>query len=320
MQAIRVTEFGDPAVMGLTEIPDLTPAAKQLKIEVRAIGVNPVDAYIRSGIYPMKPELPYTPGLDAAGFVKEVGSDVDQFTVGDRVYVFGSQSGTYAEELICNQDQAYHLPDNVNFSAGAAIGVPYSTAYYALHYRAHALPAEKLLVHGASGAVGLAAIQIARSEGLDIYATAGSEAGLALLRDSGVIQAYRHDQDGYQDAIRQATKEAGVDVILEMLANQNLDADLKLLSRFGRVVIIGNRGRVEIDPRDTMGKNSAILGMAIFNASRTELAQIHAAIYAGLSDGRYHPVIRQELPMAEAPKAHEMVFQSGGNGKIVLIP
>ena len=320
MQGIRVTEFGDPTVMRLAEVPDLQPARQQLKIEVRAIGVNPVDAYIRSGIYPMKPELPYTPGLDAAGFVKEIGPDVERFSVGDRVYVFGSQSGTYAEKLICNEDQAHLLPDNVNFSSGAALGVPYSTAFYALRYRAHALPGEKLLIHGASGAVGLAAIQIARGDGLEIYGTAGTEAGIQLLRDAGVTQAYRHDEEGYLDAIRQSAGETGINVILEMLANQNLEADLKLLSRYGRVVVIGNRGRIEIDPRDTMGKNSAILGMAIFNAAPQEMEQIHAGLYAGLADGRYQPVIRQELPLADAPRAHEMVFDVGGNGKIVLIP
>ncbi len=319
-QAIQVHQFGGSEVMKLDNIPDLAPGKNQLKIQVKAIGVNPVDTYIRAGIYPIKPQLPYTPGKDAAGIITEIGPEVKHRKVGERVYVCGSVSGSYAESLICEEDQAYILPDNITFSSGAALGVPYSTASFALNYRAAALPGETLLIHGASGAVGIAAIQIAKANGMRVIGTAGTEHGLALLKEQGVIAALNHNSENYLDAIDGLTCGQGVDVILEMLANVNLDKDLKLLAKFGRVVVIGNRGRIEIDPRDTMGKNGSILGMSLFNASIKELNQIHAEIKAGLIDGRYKPVIHSEMPLSAAGKAHDLVMQDGVNGKIILLP
>ena len=320
MKAIQVHNFGSPEVMKVEEIPDLVPGPNQLKIEVKAIGINPVDTYIRAGIYPIKPELPFTPGKDAAGIVTEVGSAVSHRKIGDRIYVCGCPSGSYGQQLVCDEDQAYILPDNIEFSAGAALGVPYSTAYFALNFRAHALPGETLLIHGASGSVGIAAIQIAKAKGLRVIGTAGTEQGLELIKSQGVIAALNHREEGYLDALEELTCGQGVDVILEMLANVNLDADLKALAKFGRVVVVGNRGRIEIDPRDTMGKNASILGITLFNVDAKTMNQIHAAVKAGLIDGRYKAVIHTELPLAEAPKAHELVMQEGIYGKIILIP
>ncbi|MCK5913783.1 MAG: NADPH:quinone reductase, partial [Desulfuromusa sp.] len=261
MKAIRVHTFGDPEVMKPEDIQELTPTANQLKIEVKAIGVNPVDTYIRAGVYPIKPDLPYTPGKDAAGIITEIGSNVKNRKVGERVYVCGCQSGSYAQQLLCDEDQAYILPENCSFSTGAALGVPYSTAFIALNLRAQAAAGEIVLIHGASGAVGLAAIQIAKSIGLRVIGTAGTEQGLKLLWNQGVIAALNHNQDNYLNSVNDLTAGVGVDIILEMLANVNLDNDLKLLAPNGRVVIIGSRGTIEIDPRDTMGKNTSILGM-----------------------------------------------------------
>ncbi len=319
MKAIRVHMFGQPEVMECEEIPEIFPVKNQLKIDVKAIGVNPVDTYIRAGVYPIKPDLPYTPGKDAAGIITEMGPDVKHWSVGDRVYVCGNLSGSYAQNLICEENQAYILPDNISFSSGAALGVPYSTAFFALNYRAAAKPGETVLIHGASGAVGIAAIQIAKSCGLRVIGTAGTDDGLTLLKEQGVIAALNHNSTDYLDAIEELTCGQGVDVILEMLANVNLDNDLKLLGMYGRVVVIGNRGVIEIDPRDTMGKNATILGMSLFNAHDNELTEIHAAIKAGLIDGRYCPVIHSEAPLADAAFTHDLVMKNGVNGKIILI-
>lgn len=320
MKAIRVHKFGSSEVMTLEDIPELIPGSNQLKIEVKAIGVNPVDTYIRAGIYPIKPDLPFTPGKDAAGIITEIGSEVKHKKVGDRVYVCGNQSGSYAQQLICDANQAHSLPDHTDFSAGAALGVPYSTAFYALNFRAQALPGETVLIHGASGAVGIAAIQIAKANGLRVIGTAGTEQGLELLKSQGVIAALNHNSENYLDAIIELTCGQGVDVVLEMLANVNLDKDLKLLAQNGRIVVIGNRGTIEIDPRDTMGKNASVLGMSLFNVDPKDLTQIHAAIKAGLIDGRYKPIIHSEIPITDAAKAHDLVMLNGVYGKIVLLP
>ena len=320
MKAIQVHTFGQPEVMQYEDVAELKPVHKQIKVEVKAIGVNPVDTYIRAGIYPIKPDLPYTPGKDASGIITEIGSEVINRNIGDRVYTCGCISGSYAEELICDEDQAFILPENCSFATGAALGVPYSTAFIALNIRAHAAAGEIVLIHGASGAVGLAAIQIAKMNDLRVIGTAGTEQGLKLLWNQGVIAALNHNQDNYLDSVDDLTAGAGVNVVLEMLANVNLDNDLKLLAPNGRVVIIGSRGTIEIDPRDTMGKNTSILGMSLFNTQAKQLQQIHAAIKTGLINGRYRPVIHSELPLADAPKAHDLVMQNGVNGKIILIP
>ena len=320
MKAIQVKQFGEPKVMEIAEVADLEPAADQLLIEVKAIGVNPVDTYIRSGTYPIKPNLPYTPGHDAAGVVLKVGANVSKFKPGDRVYTHRNVSGSYAEQVLCTAGQAGRLPDNVDFPAGAALGVAYSTAFYGLMHRGRAKAGETVLIHGASGAVGIAAIQYAKQLGMMIIGTAGTPEGMDLIRQQGVSTALNHHDSDYLQKIQEATQGQGVDLILEMLANVNLANDLQLLARNGRVVIIGNRGSIEINPRDTMGKNTSIMGLALMNATQEEIDEIQALIYAGLSDGRFKPVIRTTLKLEDAPKAHELVMQPGGNGKIVMLP
>lgn len=320
MQAIRVHKFGDPSVMQLQEVALLPPVANQLHIDIKSIGVNPVDTYIRAGIYPVSPQLPYTPGFDAAGVVIAVGPEVKHRKVGDRVYCFGSDTGCYAEQLLAKETNCYQLPDNVSFNAGAALGVPYSTAYFAIFYRAQVLPGETILVHGASGAVGLAALQMASANGIRAIGTAGTPAGLKLIKQQGAVAALDHSKPDYCDEIDELTCGQGVNVILEMLANINLAKDLNLLAKFGRVVVIGTRGSIEIDPRAIMGRNAAILGMSLFNTTEKELFCIHSALRAGMENGSLAPVINAEMPLVDAAQAHMKVMESGAKGKIVLIP
>lgn len=320
MKAICVDRFGGPEVLNFTTIDELLPAPHQLLIKIKAVGVNPVDTYIRSGTYPVKPALPYTPGFDAAGVVETIGKDITQFKPGQRVFLSGSDTGCYAESALCREDQVHPLPESITFSQGAALGIPYATAYYALMYRAHAMPGERLLVHGGSGAVGIAAIQFARAAGLRVIATAGTTAGLTLVREAGAMDVLDHSLPDYLDEIMKLTEHQGVNVILEMLANVNLGDDLKILSRGGRVIVIGCRGEATINPRDLMGRNAAILGLSLFNASTKQKQQIFAAIDAGLNNGTLRPVVGQEYALADAAAAHEHILQSGSSGKIVLRP
>jgi NADPH:quinone reductase len=320
MKKISVPNFGPPEVMFQEEVADLVPGPGQVVVSVKAAGVNPVDTYIRSGLYRADLELPYTPGLDAAGVIAAVGPEVKHRKVGQRVYVAWSLSGTYAEQVLCTEFQTHPLPDSVSFSQGAAIGVPYGAAFRALFQRAHALPGETLLVHGASGGVGIAAVQLARNAGLRVIGTAGSEAGKQLVMAQGACAVLNHKAPGYLDQLQELTCNRGVDVILEMLANVNLDNDLSVLASGGRVVIIGCRGRVEIDPRTAMSREATIMGMTLYNATSKELASMHAAFVAGLETGALRPVVSTELPLAEAAKAHNLVMETSTLGKIVLIP
>ncbi|MGB8887268.1 MAG: NADPH:quinone reductase [Candidatus Korobacteraceae bacterium] len=321
MKAIRVHQFGGPEVMKLEEVADPQPGPGQVVVRIHAAGVNPVEAYIRTGTYASKPNLPYTPGTDAGGVVLTVGSGVTRVKIGDRVYTTGPSSGTYAERALCNETQLQPLPDSVSFEQGAAMGVPYGTAYHGLFQRAEGKPAETILVHGASGGVGTAAVQLARAAGMTVIGTAGSDEGLKLVKQQGAHHVLNHSSEGYLDQLMRLTEGRGVDVIVELLANKNLAKDLSVLAKKGRVAVIGNRGIIEINPRDAMSREADIRGVTLMNTSEQEYRAMHAALVAGLENGTLRPVIGQQIPLAEAPRAHEEIMKhSGAHGKIVLIP
>ncbi len=324
MKAVVVREFGGPEVLKVEDVTDPIPSAGQVLVRVHAAGVNPFDTYMRTGNYATKPPLPYTPGADAAGIIEAVGADVTQFTTGMRVFVGGTAAhkshGTYAQKIVCNPDQLHPLPDRLSFSQGAGVGVPYVTAWRALHDRARVQPGETLFIHGASGGVGLAATQIARAWGLSVIGTAGTPEGADVVKAQGARHVLNHRDAGYLDAITQLTGGRGPEVILENLANVNLDNDLSVLAFGGRVVVVGNRGRIEIDPRKVMWKDAAIVGMSLWNTKPDDLARAYRAIDAGLELGTLTPLVSMELPLEEARRAHELILAPGAKGKIVLLP
>jgi len=258
--------------------------------------------------------------MDAAGVVESVGEGVTRVAVGDRVYVAGTISGAYAQKVLCTESQVHHLPPNAAFEQGAAIGVPYATAYRALFHRAGARPGEVVLVHGATGGVGIAAVQLARAAGMTVIGTGGTDKGRSEVEKQGAHHVFDHHAPNYLDQILALTRGDGVNVVLEMLANVNLAKDLGILAKHGRVVVIGSRGTIEIDPRATMGRDASILGMTLMNVGDQDRASIHAALVAGLENGTLRPIVGRELPLADAARAHEAVLQPGAFGKIVLKP
>jgi NADPH:quinone reductase len=214
----------------------------------------------------------------------------------------------------------HRVPQNISFEQGAGVWVPYGTAYHALHHFAKARAGETVLVHGASGGVGTASVQIARAMGLTVFGTAGTDKGLELVKREGASQAFDHTKAGYQDEIMKARGGRGMDVILEMLANVNLGGDLKMLALHGRVVVIGSRGDVTITPRDIMSRRASVLAFTLWAAQPAEITEIHAGLIAGLENGTLRPVIGEQLPLAEAARAHREVLEPGAAGKIVLVP
>lgn len=319
MKAIRVAKFGGPEVLTLEEAADPTPGPGQVVVQIKAAGVNPVDYYIHTGGYGQRP-LPYTPGSDAAGIVEAVGEGVTGVQAGQRVYTAGTITGAYAEKALCRAAQVRFLPDRLTFAQGAAVHVPYYTAHYGLFERADAKPGETIFVHGASGGVGLAAVQIGVAAGMTVIGTASSDSGKEAVKASGAAQVLDHTEDGYLDTLKELTGGKGPSVILEMLANKNLAKDLGVVAQNGRVVVIGSRGKIEIDPRLTMQCNTSILGMSLMNATEADLVRLHAALGAGLANGTLNPIIAREFPLAEAPQAHEAIMEPGAAGKIILLP
>jgi NADPH2:quinone reductase len=307
--------------MKIEQVADPAAGPRQVVVAVRAAGVNPVDTYVRAGTYARKkPDLPYTPGFDAAGVVESVGPEVQRVKPGDRVYINGTTSGAYAEKALCMETNVFPLPSRLTFQQGAGVYVPYATAAHAIFHVAKCQAGETVLIHGASGGVGSAATQIARAAGLRVIGTAGSPRGLELVKTQGAHLALDHRTDAYLDQVASATEGRGPDVILEMLANINLAKDLKMIGFRGRIVVIGNRGTIEISPRDTMARDVSVLGMMLLNVTPGEAARLEAILAAGLDNGIMTPVVGREFPLDQAPRAHEAVLEPGAYGKIILVP
>jgi NADPH2:quinone reductase len=320
MKGIVVHEFGPPEVMKVEDVPTPEPTGTQVLIKVEAVGVNPVETYIRAGSYPSKPDLPYTPGKDGAGVVDAVGEAVTKWKKGDRVYTANSITGTYAEYTLVEEIDLGRLPDDVGFEQGAGIWTPYATSYRALFQKAEAKSGETVLIHGASGGVGVAAIQWARNAGLKVFGTASSFEGTRLVAKQGADATFDHTSPDHFAEIAEATGGKGVDVIIEMLANENLQRDFEALSMFGRVVVVGNRGSLDFNPRVLMGRDATLYGMALYNSPQSDREQIHAAIFEGLTKGFLDPVIRKTMPLVDAAHAHHEIIEDKAFGKIVLIP
>lgn len=321
MKAIIVHQFGGPQVLQYESnvpVPKVTESGHVL-LRVRAAGINPVDTYIRAGTYARKPQLPFIPGADCAGIVEEVGSGVTRFKKGDRVFSGSVLSGSYAEYAVASANTVQPLPNGLTFEQGAAIPVPYYTAYRALCIRARAKPGEVVLVHGASGGVGVAAVQIARAYGMKVFGTAGSQRGLEVAEEAGAHFVFNHNEDSYMEAMKTETERlGGVNVIIENAAHVNLGKDLPLLAKGGRVSIVGSRGPVEVNPRDTMSREADIMGVLLFNASEEETRQTFAAIQGGMEAGWLRPIVGKEFTLKDASHAHQEIIAGKALGKMVL--
>ena len=324
MKAILAHAFGGPEVLQYEDAPDPVAGPGEVVIDIKAAGINPADTYMRGGAYAIVPPLPYTPGGDAAGIVSAIGEGVTSVAVGDRVFAGTAlgfnMTGCYAEKVSRPAQDVLPLPEGVSFAQAACLGVPYATAHYGLFARGGSKAGETVFIHGASGSVGTAAIQLARRAGMTVIGSAGTARGLQLVRDEGADHAIDHTTDGYMDQLKDLTGGNGPEIILEMLANVNLAADLDAVAKYGRIIIIGNRGEITINPRITMMKELDVRGLALFNGTREQMVEIMQDLVAGLSDGSLRPIVGTEMPLAEAAAGHIKVLEPGAFGKIVLVP
>jgi NADPH2:quinone reductase len=325
VHGIQASEFGGPEVLRYRELPVPEPGAGQVRVRLHAVGVNPADTYIRTGTYAFfKPELPYTPGFDGAGVVDEVGAGVEGVGPGDRVFLgaLGTPgwSGAYAELAVVDAAGVHPLPPTLSYGQGAAVGVPCVTAWRALFQKAGLRPGETVLIHGASGGVGVPATQLASDAGAVVIGTAGSAAGAEVVRDAGASHVLDHSAPGYLEQLPDLTGGRGVSVVVEMLADVNLEQDLGILAVGGRVVVVGSRGRLEFTPRLTMIKEATVMGTALWNASESETTSALSAVAAKLRSGVLCPVVGEELPLREAAAAHRRILEPGAHGKLILVP
>lgn len=323
MKAIVVNQYGVEDSMQLKDIPEPVPGPGEVLVAMKNAGVNPNETYVLTGTYAFyTPELPFTLGFDGAGVIDAVGENVTQFKPGDRVYIAGFMakynSGTYAEKVRVSVDAVQKLPDNVDFAQGAALGIPATAAYRAIYLRGNVKPGETVLIHGASGGVGLLAIQMAKACGATVIGTASSEEGKALILEQGADHAMSHLTADNSSELKDYTDQKGPDVIIEFLANKNLAIDMEVIAKYGRIVVIGNRGTIEINPRLLMAKDSDIRGLGIPNYTADEYRQSFVKINELLASGKLSPVVGHHFTLAEAKAAHKMIMDQKTKGKLVF--
>lgn len=342
-RAILVSEYGQADRLVLAEKETPLPGPGQVQIRVEAAGVNPSDTYKvlgPAGPYGpsgtntpwLIPALPYTPGGDGAGVVSALGDGVTEFAVGDRVYLMtplvpkSFTSGTFAEFTTCDVSQVFPLPDRISFTQGAAIGVPAATAYRALWQRGQLQPTESLFVHGASGGVGLAAVQMAAAAGCFVVGSAGSAAGMEAVQMAGANCVVNHKAEDYLFAAKAALPEgsAGFDVVLENFAHINLLPDLGVMGKNGRLLIVGSRPQsVGLNPRLTMPNELDIRGVFLPMCSAEEVKEIHAELFKLMEADTLVPVVGLQFGLQDASKSHVEVMRptaGGAVGKIVVCP
>ena len=320
MLAIQVAQWGAPSVLvtSTAEVP--TPGSGEVLVRVMAAGVNPVETYIRAGTYARKPSLPWTPGNDGAGIVEAVGPHTSgALAVGARVWLSGTLSGSYAQFALASASTVHALPAAVSFDQGACLGVAYRTAHRALFVRGRARSGDFVLVHGATGGVGVAAVQLAARHGCVVIGSSSTARGRAAVLANGAAHAIAH---GDVAALLEITGGQGAALIVEMLGDANLGADCAMVAHSGTIAVVGNRGTATINARELMTREASIIGVMLARSSAEEAKATLAALGAGLADGTLRPVVGPVFPLARAAEAHTDVLEhrGGASGKVVIRP
>lgn len=325
MHAVRYHEYGDEDVLTLDTVPKPDPSANEVTVRIEAASVNPIDTYLREGNVPPADGLPHIGGSDMAGIVEAVGDNVTEFTPGDRVFATGLgifSPGTYAEYTVAPADQLAPLPADVSFEDGAAAAMAFATAWRGLITRGDLALGDICLVHGASGGVGHAAIQIASRAGSYVIGTAreGDPANLARALGADAVVDYRAAD--LAEELAAVTDDREIDVILEPHADSNIEADLERLARGGRVVILGEESPIEIPsgPSMTAKQADADLRFMSLAASSAEQAPILEQVGQLLADGTFTVEVDTVYGLDELSAAHDRIMSSGLLGKLVINP
>ena len=321
MKAMRAHQFGGPEQLRLEEAPDPQQQAGQITIRVRAAGINPADVVRLSGRLGSLP-LPYIPGTDVCGEIESVGPGVSHLRLGDRV--FGrALNGGYAEKTCLLTEEAIPLPANLSFEEGAAIPIPFYTAYHALHHKAAIKSGETVLVSAGGGGVGVAAVQLAKLAGARVITTVGSREKAGRISALGAHVAVNYKEQDFVAEVQKFTDQKGVDVIIENVAADNLAKDLIALAPKGRIVVIGTGTGKAADAMfpifPALFKDASVLGMSLINASAA-IPEMAASLARLFGEGKLKAVVSKSYSLADAPKAIEDMMAARVFGKLVLTP
>ncbi len=324
MKAVRIHEYGGPEVLAYEEVDPPVPTAKQVLVEVRAAAVNPVDAAIREGLFVTPIPPPRIIGSDGAGVVAEVGREVTDVRPGDEVLFTGlgvGSQGSYAELAVVADVQAVPKPASLSFEEAAALGLVFPTALYALHRRARVQEGETVLVQGAGGGVGSAAVQLARAAGAIPIATVRRAADVEPVLQLGADSVVDLSTQDLREQVLALTGDRGVDVIIEVADDDNLASDLGVIAKGGRIVCVGQgtNPTAEVPFGPASQRDAGLLFMSSANAGRAGMAQMLREIGVMIEEGNVRPVVGVTMPLKEARAAHELLAKRHF-GKIVLVP
>jgi len=324
MRAVRYHEYGDESVLTLEEDIDRpTPGPMEALIRVEAASVNPIDTYLREGNVEPPGGLPHVGGSDLAGVVEAVGADVDSFAAGDRVFATGLgvfSSGTYAEYTVAPVEHLAPLPEGVSFRDGAAAAMAFATAWRALITRGDLGVGDVGLVHGASGGVGHAAVQVANEAGAHVVGTAREGDPASLARSLGADAVVDYRAADLSGEITAAADGRPVDTVFEPHADSNLNADLACLTRGGRIVVVGEESPITLDAGTSMTAKQADADIRFMSivASPDDQAPILRQVGPRLADGTFDVEIDSAFGLDELSAAHERLMSAGVLGKIVI--
>ena len=324
MRAIVVDRWMEPSELTVQEIDPSPVGRGMLRIGVRAAGCNFFDILMVKGQYQVRPPFPFIPGAEIAGVVEEVGPEVKDFAVGDRVMA-SPGIGAFAEQAVVPAKAAYRLPDGMSFEAGAAFPIVYPTSYAALKFRAPVAKGDWLLVHAAAGGVGIAAVQIGKAMGARVIGTAGGAEKLEIAKRAGAEVAIDYQQENWVERVKEATGGHGADIIYDSVGGDVTEGSLKCIAWNGKLLVIGfASGRIpEVKLNRVLLKNISLVGLHWGAHTMHEPARVgetFCALFGLYAQSAIEPMIYRSYPLAELPAALEALGSRRSWGKIVVTP
>lgn len=322
MKAVMCTEYGPPENLQVQEIPSEAMQPGHVRVDVRAAGVNFQDTLIIQGTYQSKPDLPFSPGGEVAGIVSEVAGDVEGIAVGDHVLALIGHGG-FREEILASSDKILKYPDQMDFADAAAFLTNFGTSYHALVDRAQLQAGETLLVLGASGGVGLAAVQIGKALGARVIAAAGSEQKLQICKESGADDLINYDEGPYKDKVKELTGGKGADVIYDAVGGDYFDQALRCVNWNGRILVVGfAAGRIPSAPANLLLlKGASLVGVFYgrFKAEEPEASDKNIkTLVDWYAEGKLRPYISRRMRLDQAVEALNLFVNRQAEGKIIL--
>jgi NADPH2:quinone reductase len=322
VKAIQFSEVGGPDVMKIVDLPKPELRPKMVRVRNHAIGINFADTFFRQGTYLVRPKLPDTPGMEAAGVIDEIGPEVKTLRPGMRVAGIGLK--TYAEYSLFYENQTIPLPDFVSFEEGAAFPIQTLTAWFMIHVSHRLTPGQTVLVHSAAGGVGLVAIQIAKAGGARVIGTVSSDAKIAIAKQYGADEVINYETQDFAKEVMRLTDGKGVDLNLDAVGKPTFEKGLECAAAFGHIILYGRAGGPpdKLDLNRLFPKAVKVSGFVLFTASSQHelMRQGTAACFDLMKEGKLKMVIGKTFPLEQAPEAHRFMESRQSVGKLLLIP